>query len=806
MKEANKVVNLLLNDVIEMMDEKEELIENVKEVTLDETCVGAEIKGKTYLNECENCDFVANATKRYIALKQLRKHKHSCCKNMSKQSNCLKASMCNICDFEDKNSMNMRRHMRDEHNIITGSTSPPPKRKRRVLEEDTNSVEEMDTNDNDEGHDISIKLEEMEVDSLDDENKKKLSELKDAKIVENEKRNEENEQLVKDKETEEALKKSKSEEEKMNQSKDINKKRKQMSKTQRKKTNKKIRRNESFKATNDLPKKTPILKNIPENCKHLFQDGDVVYVVPGDGCCGPNSAAAHIFQDEAFGPKLRIKMNKFMGRHWDKRYKMLTQCSEEHPFERKLGNGKISFTDPAKLRKFLRKSKKAAFMWTDSEDLAIIADMYQVRIKVITSFGNVDENPTVNRINPEPSLKQFAEQTNVEVEEMVLLHENECHFNLVVNKDSDLAMKGSLSCRFNIGPLLVDCDEDDDDLKKDTFEKETDELTDADERLQNDELKSELKKCQLEKNKVEKQYLSCELELRVKTEELEKMKIELKDIKEILKLKDELKENGLNESLSKEEETPVKDTPIDGNTWSNVSKRSKIQNKTQIQDKELTCTQCDFKGKSRVEVVKHKNTKHPTQSTEEFNCYDCDFQGTAEAEVRRHRNLKHSLNTEREESTIQCKVCGETFGKKWNFMRHRKDQHIHIVAPCRNEMSRSCSFSAEMCWWNHDRNQNSNNENIKCFICDEMFQSKADMMNHRKRSHASYVRKCLQFEKNNCRYKINSCWYQHDEEMETETVSEDVNINEQKDSEQVFQKVSGNLKPPIQSQKKEKVD
>ena len=64
----------------------------------------------------------------------------------------------------------------------------------------------------------------------------------------------------------------------------------------------------------------------------------------------------------------------------------------------------------------------------------------------------------------------------------------------------------------------------------------------------------------------------------------------------------------------------------------------------------------------------------------------------------------------------------------------------------------------------------------------------------------------LQFEKNNCRYKINSCWYQHDEEMETETVSEDVNINEQKDSEQVFQKVSGNLKPPIKSQKKEKVD
>ena len=39
---------------------------------------------------------------------------------------------------------------------------------------------------------------------------------------------------------------------------------------------------------------------------------------------------------------------------------------------------------------------------------------------------------------------------------MVLFHENYCHFNLVVNRESDLATLGSLSYRFNIGPLLDD--------------------------------------------------------------------------------------------------------------------------------------------------------------------------------------------------------------------------------------------------------------------------------------------------------------------------------------------------------------
>ena len=48
---------------------------------------------------------------------------------------------------------------------------------------------------------------------------------------------------------------------------------------------------------------------------------------------------------------------------------------------------------------------------------------------------------------------------------------------------------------------------------------------------------------------IEKEYLDCETELRNKTEEVEKLKVEMKDLKEILKLKDDFKENGLEESV-----------------------------------------------------------------------------------------------------------------------------------------------------------------------------------------------------------------------------------------------------------------
>ena len=84
-------------------------------------------------------------------------------------------------------------------------------------------------------------------------------------------------------------------------------------------------------------------------------------------------------------------------------------------------------------------------MWSDGVDLAVIADMYQVNIKIITMRNSEDKNPTVNWVYPEKTMEQFAELRNVELNDLVLLHEEDMHFNLIISKDSDLARLGSLS-------------------------------------------------------------------------------------------------------------------------------------------------------------------------------------------------------------------------------------------------------------------------------------------------------------------------------------------------------------------------
>ena len=68
---------------------------------------------------------------------------------------------------------------------------------------------------------------------------------------------------------------------------------------------------------------------------------------------------------------------------------------------RKHKDGDVSYDDPAELLHFFTSSSnKALYMWSNSEDLAIISDMHQIKIKIITTKGREDMNPTVYCIHP----------------------------------------------------------------------------------------------------------------------------------------------------------------------------------------------------------------------------------------------------------------------------------------------------------------------------------------------------------------------------------------------------------------------
>ena len=141
------------------------------------------------------------------------------------------------------------------------------------------------------------------------------------------------------------------------------------------------------------------------------------------------------------------------------------------------------------------------------EDLVVLADIYQIRIKIISTKGPDDVNVSTNWIYPDEKLKMFAELKDALLGDMTLLHEDDVHFNLVINKNSDLALLGSLSYRFNIGPIIrevkssevnANSAENDEEKPEDDASKD---LT---------FVKKELNKCEKGKQYIEGEYFKCE--------------------------------------------------------------------------------------------------------------------------------------------------------------------------------------------------------------------------------------------------------------------------------------------------------
>ena len=202
-------------------------------------------------------------------------------------------------------------------------------------------------------------------------------------------------------------------------------------------------------------------------------------------------------------------------------------------------------------------------MWSDNEDLAVISDMFQIRIKIITIKRKNEETPTVNWIYPDPSMKELAE-LNVEMEDLVLLHEDDIHFNLIISKNSDLVKYGSLSKRF-------DCD-DNSEASEEDIENEGSELTTVKNELE--KYKAELKKAELIKSNVEKEYHECKRELHIKTEEVEKLKVEVGDLRTIVKLREELTKSKHDDYVMEIDEVDVNRTVLEDITKSGDRRKS----------------------------------------------------------------------------------------------------------------------------------------------------------------------------------------------------------------------------------------
>ena len=60
-------------------------------------------------------------------------------------------------------------------------------------------------------------------------------------------------------------------------------------------------------------------------------------------------------------------------------------------------------------------------MWRGHEDIMIICNTYQMKIKVITARGNDDDNPVVTDFEPNPDFAGDSDFSLGQVPEMIIL-------------------------------------------------------------------------------------------------------------------------------------------------------------------------------------------------------------------------------------------------------------------------------------------------------------------------------------------------------------------------------------------------
>ena len=163
-KANSELINSLLDEVIDTVND-----ENNKVISLEENCETIVGRYKKYKNKCEDCNYCVESDKKYAVVQTMLKHKREAC---NKQRGTF--VNCDKCDFKAKDSLSMKRHTRDIHDISTASTSPPPKRKRKTAVQTEEEEMEVDNKECD-------KMEIDEQNKTEEEIHTKRSDLNDRK-------------------------------------------------------------------------------------------------------------------------------------------------------------------------------------------------------------------------------------------------------------------------------------------------------------------------------------------------------------------------------------------------------------------------------------------------------------------------------------------------------------------------------------------------------------------------------------------------------------------------------------------------
>lgn len=110
-----------------------------------------------------------------------------------------------------------------------------------------------------------------------------------------------------------------------------------------------------------------------------------------------------------------------------------------------------------------------------------------------------------------------------------------------------------------------------------------------------------------------------------------------------------------------------------------------------------------------------------------------------------------------------CCHCGRNFQTKADLMMHRKEEHEEKVKPCRHFLGGGCHLGEEDCWFSHSESSKDKAKitSFKCNFCEKSFDNRYEFMHHRKKEHVQSVPDCKKASNGTCWFGDKNCWFLH---------------------------------------------
>ena len=439
------------------------------------------------------------------------------------------------------------------------------------------------------------------------------------------------------------------------------------------------------KAPEIISKKTsPIPEHLsPVQDKHLKDLGGIRMKCNGNpgGDCLSSCTTIHLSNTRNSSERRRVnkRINNHIADHFDKFYVNKIAL----PYIETVGVGsmarQVTCNTREELLDFLR-SEDSLCAYSNFQELLAICNLLNINIHVFTyGIGGDESSWSWKTIQPDPEMKKYCEFSPGTVPDMYLYNSDNCHFDLLVEESSRLAVFGLIS--------IVENEVIEKFQKKDVIDKH------IDEGQQNSEDQNVWETVNRSKNvKDNKVLLSTENQ----TTDSEEMVLAKQ------KLNGHKRANPQSAPIINREQNVIVKQSFVCEKCSNIYANSdQLEDHKKKHENESTndnyCDICQEDLPTKLDFIKHNKNEH----SEQWNCDVCDFQGSTRQILLKHCKVApgHQPSQTKKQrlggtGVSECYTCKQEFRSYHALMNHRKEEHPS-KKKCRYFAKGECNFSAD---------------------------------------------------------------------------------------------------------------